>query len=156
MEDNSSTHAGVLAPPPVLYLGALFSGLSLQFMDPAPIASFSVLVAPALLILLLSAGIARWSFLTMRKHGTSASPRERSAELVTSGPFAHTRNPIYVAMTGLYLGLSFLMNSWWPLAVLLPLLLIMYWGVILREERYLATLFGDDYLQYKTRVRRWL
>jgi protein-S-isoprenylcysteine O-methyltransferase Ste14 len=107
-------------------------------------------------LLVVSGAFARWAFLTMRDLGTSANPRKPSAALATTGPFRFSRNPVYVAMTGLYVGLAFLVNSVWPLVLLVPLLMLMEWGVIRREERYLSEKFGDAYSVYKSNVRRWL
>lgn len=76
--------------------------------------------------------------------------------LSTAGPFAYSRNPIYLAMTGIYLGVTALVNSWWLPLLLIPLVLLMHWGVVLREERYLLHVFGEPYAAYKTTVRRWL
>ena len=157
MNSALSESAGIIAPPPVLYLGALVMGYIMHVISPQPIfVSFSVGGWLGILLLGLSAFFARWSFVTMRKVGTTANPRKPSAALVINGPFRLSRNPIYLAMTGLYLGVTFFANSWWPLVLLAPLLLVMHWGVILREERYLAKQFGQAYLEYKSRVRRWL
>lgn len=106
--------------------------------------------------MVISAAFARWAFVTLRRAGTSASPYRPSAALTTTGPFRFSRNPIYLAMTGLYLGVSLLVNSVWPLLLLAPLLLVMHRGVILREERYLSAKFGEVYAAYKSGVRRWL
>ena len=76
------------------------------------------------LLVVLSGAFARWAFWTMRGLGTTASPRKQSEVLATSGPFRLSRNPIYVAMTGLYLGLVLLANALWPLVLLAPLLLL--------------------------------
>lgn len=76
--------------------------------------------------------------------------------LATGGPFRLSRNPIYLAMTAMYLGIAFLGNSWWPLLLLPPLLVVMHWGVVLREERHLAKQFGEGYGRYKSTTRRWL
>ena len=108
------------------------------------------------LLVVLSGAFARWAFWTMLGLGTTASPRKQSEVLATSGPFRLSRNPIYVAMTGLYLGLVLLANALWPLVLLAPLLLLMHWGVIRREEYYLSEKFGEAYLAYRSQVRRWL
>ena len=76
--------------------------------------------------------------------------------IVTAGPFRYTRNPIYVGFAFLFLGFTVGLNSWWGLAVLVPLLAVMHVGVILREERYLAGKFGAQYLQYKSHVARYI
>jgi len=75
---------------------------------------------------------------------------------VTAGAFGYTRNPIYVGLVVLFLGFTIGLNSWWDLAVLVPLLAVMHVGVILREERYLERKFGDQYRQYRSRVARYV
>jgi len=104
----------------------------------------------------ISAAFARWAFVTLRRAGTSANPYQPSVALTTTGPFRFSRNPIYLAMTGLYLGTSLLVNSVWPLLLFAPLMLVMHHGVILKEERYLSATFGEAYAAYKSGVRRWL
>jgi protein-S-isoprenylcysteine O-methyltransferase Ste14 len=157
MNDSEPTALHIVAPPPVLYIGVLLIGLALQAVFPFRL--FSASSAHVLfgsLLIALSAAFARWSFLTMRRIGTTANPRKPSEALATDGPFQFSRNPIYVAMTGLYVGASILANAAWPLILLGPLLLLMDWGVIRREERYLSGKFGDAYTDYMARVRRWL
>jgi len=140
-----------------MYLGMLLLGVAIHILSP-----ISIFPAPpareilAGFLLVLSGAFARWAFLTMRRLGTTANPKQPSQALVTEGPFRISRNPIYVAMTGLYVGMAFLINSAWPLMLLVPLLMVMQWGVILREERYLAGKFGSEYIAYRSRVRRWL
>jgi protein-S-isoprenylcysteine O-methyltransferase Ste14 len=73
-----------------------------------------------------------------------------------SGPFRFSRNPLYLALTLLYLGLTLALNTWWGIVLLVPVLIIMHWGVILREERYLEQKFGESYRQYRSKVRRYL
>ena len=157
MSSDPPMSAGIIAPPPVLYLGALMIGFIIHAFSPQPIlVSDPVRQGLGVLLLVLSGSFARWSFVTMRQVGTTGNPREPSTALAIRGPFRLSRNPIYLAMTGLYLGISFFANSWWPLVLLVPLFLVMHWGVVLREERYLAKQFGQAYLEYKSAVRRWL
>jgi protein-S-isoprenylcysteine O-methyltransferase Ste14 len=72
--------------------------------------------------------------------------------LVTAGPFRYSRNPIYVALTLLYLGVAFLVNTLWILLLVVPVLVVIRYGVIAREEAYLTRKFGDAYHQYTTQV----
>ncbi len=147
----------LIAPPPRLYLGAFFASIVLELFSPLPLQSNGIALRIAgALVLLASAGFARWAFVTLRQAGTSADPRKSSDALTTRGPFGISRNPIYVAMTGLYVGATALLNTAWPLALLPPLLALMEWGVIRREERYLLARFGPSYADYLRRVRRWL
>ncbi len=71
-------------------------------------------------------------------------------------PFRRSRNPLYVALTLMYVGLALLTNSLWVLALLVPVLLILHYGVVRREERYLEAKFGEAYRGYRARVRRYL
>jgi protein-S-isoprenylcysteine O-methyltransferase Ste14 len=108
-----------------------------------------------LVTLVLSALLARSSEAAMKRAGTNIRPDEPALTLVRDGPFRRTRNPLYVATSGLYLGITLLVNGLWPLVVLAPALAILEWGVIRREERYLESKFGDAYRTYRSRVRRW-
>ena len=157
MTDEGDDHAGLIAPPPVLYIGTLGLGLLLDAAFNLSLGAGLLLrSAPAGLLLLTGVLLARWSFVTLRRHETSGNPRTATRQLVSDGPFAHSRNPIYLAQNLLFLGIAFLGNGLVP-QLLLPLLLaVMHHGVIRREERYLAARFGPPYLDYCRRVRRWL
>jgi protein-S-isoprenylcysteine O-methyltransferase Ste14 len=72
------------------------------------------------------------------------------------GPFRHTRNPGYLSLTMIYAGLASLANALWAILLLPAALLVIQRGVIEREERYLERRFGEEYLRYKARVRRWI
>lgn len=153
---ENTDSAGVITPPPLLYLGSLASGVALNLFFAMPL-SGAPLVLQVLGFLLAASGafIARWSFVTMKRMGTSADPRKSSMALATGGPFRISRNPIYLAMTMLYVGACLLLNSFWPLAFLIPLVFLMHYGVITREEKYLEEKFGKPYLEYKSKTRRW-
>jgi len=88
--------------------------------------------------------------------GTNIDPSLPTTALVTSGPFRFSRNPLYLALMLVYFGLSMIVNTGWGAPVLIPLLTIMHWGVILREERYLEKKLGESYRQYRSKVRRYL
>jgi len=88
--------------------------------------------------------------------GTNLDPALPSTAVVTSGPFRFSRNPLYLALTLLYIGLTLAFNTWWGIVMLVPLLIIMHRGVVQREERYLEQKFGESYRQYRSKVRRYL
>lgn len=156
MASGQGDNAGVVAPPPLIYVVPLGIGLYLNRANPFPImpARFAQTIGVALLglgfILGLSAFVQFW-----RKH-TSVMPYSPTTAIIQSGPFRLTRNPLYVAMTLLYVGVALIMNAAWPLLLLPLVLLIVHRGVIQREERYLEQKFGDEYISYKSRVRRWI
>lgn len=147
---------GVIAPAPLLYGAAFLMGMVLHSFFPKLILPMQV--APWTGIVLLSAGaaLAVWSRRTMEGANTNVHPALPATTLVITGPFRFSRNPMYVARTVLYLGLGVLVNALCVLVVLVPLLLVMQYGVIKPEERYLEAKFGDVYRQYRAGVRRWL
>ena len=83
----------------------------------------------------------------MQAAGTNVNPALPTTAIVASGPFRFSRNPLYLALTLLYLGLTLAFNTWWGIVVLVPVLIIMHRGVVLREERYLDQKFGETYRQ---------
>lgn len=92
----------------------------------------------------------------MRRAHTNIDPRQPTTTIVVEGPYRFTRNPIYLSLTLLYSGLTVLFNALSGLLLLPIALIILRRGVIEREERYLERKFGEQYLSYKQRVRRWL
>jgi protein-S-isoprenylcysteine O-methyltransferase Ste14 len=104
----------------------------------------------------LAVAIANWGRRTMHAAGTNVNPLRPTTAIVTGGPFRFSRNPLYLALTSLYLGLTLALNTWWGIVVLIPLLIIMHRGVVLREERYLEQKFGETYRQYRSTARRYL
>lgn len=97
-----------------------------------------------------------WAGITMTRAGTSFDPRQPSTAIVQHGPYAFSRNPIYLADVLLYLAVV-AVSGWLAVLLLLPLVLwVVHWGVIVREERYLQNKFGSLYRDYQNKVRRWL
>ncbi len=92
----------------------------------------------------------------MVAHGTNVNPTLPTTSIVTTGPYRFTRNPLYLGLTMIYLGLTLAINTWWSLLLLVPVLFVMHFDVVLREERYLERKFGDTYRQYRAHVRRYL
>ncbi len=148
---------GVTVPPPLLYLGPLVLGLVLHRLRPVPLLP-RVWLARILGGILTGGSITllAWALATMREARTPPEPWKPTERIVTRGPFRYTRNPIYLAFTGISLGVAALANALWPALLLPAALLAIQRGVIEREERYLERLFGDEYRRYKARVRRWL
>jgi len=97
-----------------------------------------------------------WFEWAMRHAGTPTNPYKPVSNIVTEGPFRYTRNPAYLSMTMIYVGVATLANALWAILLLPAVLLAIRRGVIEREERYLEGKFGEEYLRYKARVRRWI
>lgn len=155
-KNDTSNNAGVIAPPPLIYGGALGAGLLAKALFPATFLPRGA--ARALGITLTGAGLLLFisSFRALRRAETDVRPYKPTTSIVVEGPYRFTRNPIYLGLTLVYGGVTALANSPWN-ALLLPFVLVlMQRGVIQREERYLERVFGEEYLQYKARVRRWI
>ena len=81
--------------------------------------------------------------------------RKPATTLIKDGPYRYSRNPGYLALTLLYLGVVFLVESVWAGVLLIPVLVVMTYAVIKKEEAHLESVFGEEYRQYKSQVRRW-
>jgi len=79
-----------------------------------------------------------------------------ATSLQTSGIYRFTRNPMYVSLLLFYTGIAFFIGNWWTVLLLPLLVLVITFYVIRREENYLERSFGDGYIEYKRRVRRWI
>ena len=156
MQTSQQDNAGVIAPPPFIYLGGLILGMFVQGRLPIPLSRRKR--RPFMGALLIGAGftLGFTAFRTMREAQTPPDPRQPVTTIVTSGPFQISRNPIYLSMALLYSGIALLANALWPMLLLPFVLRIMNRGVIDREEQYLERKFGEKYLVYKHSVHRWL
>jgi protein-S-isoprenylcysteine O-methyltransferase Ste14 len=156
MPGDEQDKAGVVAPPPLIYLGALLFGLLLN--GRFPIVFLPHRIARGLGWLLLGGGVVLlgWFEWAMRQAGTPTSPYKPVSHIATEGPFRYTRNPGYLSMATIYTGIATRANALWAILVLPVALLMIQRGVIEREERYLEGKFGEEYLSYKARVRRWV
>lgn len=163
MPDAKQDSAGVVVPPPVMYALGFAVGYAIDRWAPVALFGAGTPGAAALWrkviawVLIVAAGWLMVSaILLFRDAGTSPIPHKPVTALVVHGPYRFTRNPMYLGFAVLYLGVTLLVNSLWPL-VLLPIVLgIIHRWVIVREEAYLTRAFGDDYRAYQARVRRWL
>jgi protein-S-isoprenylcysteine O-methyltransferase Ste14 len=155
-ESPAQETAGVVAPPPILFAGTLALGLLASRAIKLPFLPARLARPIGLSLLVGGLGFGGWGFSTLRGAGTNVSPHEPTLVLVDTGPFRYTRNPLYVSLTLMYLGIAALARAPVPLVLLGPLLAVLERGVIEREERYLERRFGDAYRAYKNRVPRWL
>jgi len=149
--------AGVIALPPLIFLSFLAAAAVLEAIVP-----LQVLAMYAFPRYLAGAALAVAGFFSIlmatgrfQAAGTNIPPTLPATALVVDGIYRRTRNPIYLGMTLLFLGLGVAAGSVWAVGLVVPLLWVINTGVIAREERYLERKFGDAYRAYKARVRRW-
>jgi protein-S-isoprenylcysteine O-methyltransferase Ste14 len=153
---TAADNAGVVVLPPLLYGVATGAVLALRWFLPLPIVRHAMALWSGIALAMIAVVIAVWGSRTMRMAGTNVNPSLPTTVVVTAGPFRFSRNPLYVALTLFYLGLTLALDTWWGIVVLVPLLIIMHYGVVRREERYLEQKFGESYRQYRSTVRRYL
>ena len=150
--------SGVRFPPPAIYALLLAGGFLLGRRWPASIWPGHVreMRAAGALLFAAGAGLGAWAVVTFRGAGTSPNPMAPTTALATGGPYRFTRNPMYLGMSILSLGFAVFWNALWPLLTLPAAIGLVNVFVIAKEEKYLERLFGQDYLGYKSRVRRWI
>ncbi len=147
---------GVRIPPPVLYALAVLIGYFLNLRWPLPIGGGASVQALAWVLVGVWLAVTVSSIGNFRRSRTSIVPIRPATTLVIAGPYRFTRNPMYVVLAVLTVALGLFLDSWWPIVLLIPVLLFVRLFVIAPEERYLQRHFGADYVAYTQRVRRWL
>ena len=156
MPSDEEDKAGVVAPPPLIYLGALVFSLLLNRRFPIAFLPCRIVRSVGWPLLIGGVLLIGWFEWTMRHAGTLSNPYKPVSRMVTDGPFRYTRNPAYLSMTMVYTGIASLTNALWAILLLPVALLVIQRGVIVREERYLERKFGEEFLRYKAQVRRWI
>lgn len=147
----------ILVLPPVLVGGTLLIGVAVHYViwptELLPVVLARVL---GLAIFILSGVLAHLSHLAMKRVGTNVLPTQPTLALATDGPYRYTRNPLYLAAIGVYLGVTLWVDSLVLIVLLVPMAAVLHVGIVLREERYLAAKFGQRYETYRSAVPRWL
>lgn len=155
---NSLGGARVRFPPPLVFL--VFAGLGFA-LDAFVIA----LDLPLGLVPRLCAGavpalsgvaLIGWALGLFRRTGQDPTPWSPTPALVLRGPYRFTRNPMYVGMAAVHVGLSLGAGSGWVLALAPAALLCVHFLAVRPEEAYLAERFGESYRRYAAAVRRYL
>ncbi|HEX4855057.1 isoprenylcysteine carboxylmethyltransferase family protein [Arenimonas sp.] len=153
------SNPGVRFPPPLIFALGLGAGLTLEYflaslplLDPTRAWWLDLHAAAFGAVAIWLLGSALGGF---KRKGTDPRPWRKDSALVVEGIYRHTRNPMYLGMALAYAAVTLACNSLWPLLTLVPVLLLVRYYVIAREERYLAALFGEAYRDYCRQVRRW-
>jgi protein-S-isoprenylcysteine O-methyltransferase Ste14 len=113
-----------------------------------------VVLGSALMLFFL--GWNGWSLWLFGRHRTGLLPGQATSSIIEEGPYRLSRNPLYVGLLALYLGLALLVPTFWGLVLFPAAVLLLLWGAIRPEERFLHERFGAPYDDYARRVRRWL
>ena len=157
MSPNShSDNAGVVAPAPVIYAAAIAVGLAAEFAFPIPLLPRPFGLWLGALIIVIAVPVVISAFRALARGRTAFDARKPTNSIVTDGAFRYSRNPTYLSLTLLHVGLALILGSLWVLLMVVPAVAVIHWGVVRREERYLTAKFGEEYRSYATRVRPWV
>ena len=155
--DSTERGANVHIPPPLVFIGFIILGALLQytiapirFPGDAWIRIIGVVVVVAGLALIFSALAA------FKRTGQDPKPWTSSPELIVQGPYRWTRNPMYVGLTCILVGLGLALNNIWFVLLAAVALLVVHFIAVLPEEKYLNEKFGRSYADYRTKVRRYI
>jgi protein-S-isoprenylcysteine O-methyltransferase Ste14 len=157
MEDQKQYFKGTV-PPPVIFFVFLILGYAANRIMPFDFI-FSAWIVRLLVgtpILIVSGIIAFTAAIVMIKNKTSINYNNPTTKFLSKGPFGFTRNPLYLSLLLLMCGIAVTTNSLWYFIFLIIMFFIFNFGIVAREERYLTKCFGDEYIQYKNNVRRWI
>jgi protein-S-isoprenylcysteine O-methyltransferase Ste14 len=142
--------------PPVAIGAPLLVGwvMTLAVGDPVVLGGWRIPVGLALIVVFVAWNA--WALLLFGRHETGLLPGQPTRTIMQGGPYRFSRNPLYVGLLALYIGLALLAPSVWALVLFPVAVLLIDWGAIRPEERYLHERFGAAYDDYQRRVRRWL
>lgn len=156
LQEKDQKGPGVKFPPPLVFVTGLALGWLVQRMIPVDVAYSALLYGAGVLLVLAGLTLVATSALQFRRASTHIEPWKPTSAIVSSGVFAWSRNPIYVAFCLVALGLGAVAHNVWMMLSVVPSAWVVYRIAIRKEELYLAEKFGAEYLAYKERVRRWL
>jgi len=154
---NKNFFKGIV-PPPIIFFALILIGFIAQWIFPFSLMFHTWLTRLIIGIPLFTASglIALNALLIMKKSKTAISFNSPTTQFITEGSFRFTRNPLYFSLLLVMSSIVIIANSAWHLIALILLFLFFNFSVVAREEQYLENSFGEEYTQYKNRVRRWI
>jgi protein-S-isoprenylcysteine O-methyltransferase Ste14 len=148
--------AAVKFPPPAIFASCILLGSGLQYLRPVGLGIPESIEVLGYLLVLFGITIAILVATSFRRAGTAIEPWKPTTSIVTTGFYAWSRNPIYAGFCLINIGIGIASNSLWIFVSFIPAAFLLYHVAIAKEEAYLAEKFGEEYLAYKNKVRRWV
>ena len=147
----------IIAPPPLIALACIAAGLIAAHYKPLPFLrlAFAIRIALAIALLIVAIAVVAVARRELIKHKEHPNPYKPTAAIVTTGIYGRTRNPIYIAFQIVVLAAAIATGDAWLLIAIVVLFVLLEFGVVRAEERYLSAKFGAEYDDYRRRVRRW-
>jgi len=158
MENELKDSADIHVPPPFYFLGCLGLGLLLEYLFPVPVISFYLIPRTIIgcAVILISIYFAVSGFIVLIKNKTPFDTAKSTVKIVIEGSFRFSRNPLYLSLLLLLFGITILMFSLWLLLTIPILYALFLFKAVKPEEIYLSQKFGEEYLNYLEKVRRWI
>lgn len=155
-QNSDRKGAAVKFPPPAIFAGLILIGAALQSRWPVRLGIPESLEIVGYLLVLVGVAIAIVVSGYFKRAGTAIEPWKPTTAIVTTGIYAWSRNPIYAGFCLINIGIGVANNNFWIFISFIPAALLLYHVAIVKEEAYLEKKFGDEYLAYKKKVRRWI
>jgi len=157
MEDHEKIFKGIV-PPPIVFFALILIGFIVQWLFPLTFMfnNWPSRLFVALPLFIASGLIAINALTIMKKSKTAINFNNPTTKFIAEGSFRFTRNPLYLSLLIVMACIAIVANSAWHLIAFVILFLFFNFGIVMREEQYLENCFGEEYKQYKNRVRRWI
>ena len=158
MEKNLKDSAAIRVPPPVFFFVCLGFGLLLEYFFPIHLINISPILRVIVggMFILISSYFALSAFFSLIKHKTPFDTAKSTITIVTDGAYRFSRNPLYLSLLLLLFGIAVLIFSLWVLFTIPILYILFLFKAVKPEERYLSQKFGEEYLNYSAKVKRWI
>jgi protein-S-isoprenylcysteine O-methyltransferase Ste14 len=152
----SKDHANVIIPPPVIHILSIGMGGVIGEYFPLSLPHWVMLQWLGGVLSGIAIILTLWGMREFHVLDNPVAPNQPIKQLMACGPYRYTRNPLYLSLILLQLGLGLIFLNGWMVLLLLPVVLILHYYVVAREEAYLLRRFGAAYQAYQKQVRRWI
>ena len=158
MEKNFKDSAAIRIPPPVFFFACLGCGLLMEYFFPINLISLSLIprVIVGGVFLLISGYFSVNAFFALIENKTPFDTSKSTIKIVTDGAYRFSRNPLYLSLLLLLFGVAILLSSLWLFCTVPILYTLFLFKAVKLEESYLSQKFGEEYLNYSAKVRRWI
>ena len=153
---QQADHAQVKFPPPLVFLLLIAAGAGLDYLWPLGMGIPESFQTLGIAVTLFGVAVVILISGAFKHASTAIEPWKPTTRLLTHGFYRFSRNPIYVGFCLFNMGIGIATNSLWIFLSFLPGAVLVYYIAIAKEEAYLERAFGQEYLDYKSRVRRWI
>tara|TARA_B100000745_G_C20120981_1_gene383805 strand:+ start:36 stop:527 length:492 start_codon:yes stop_codon:yes gene_type:complete len=152
----NENHPKVITQAEYVFIISIVLGFIINFF--LPLRGIPKIIHIPLGVVFIIAGIRvlALSIDRFQKAKTSVSPFKPVKSLVMKGPYKRSRHPMYFGRVLLQMGIGFIFGNIWIVVLVIPTILIIWYGVIIPEEKYLQQRFGNKYLTYKKSTRCWI